>query len=195
MARRKDILAALLVTFVAVGAVQADLMPVSHGDAGAAGKSVASTPKQSPVVDSPLIALPSPEDLVADSFDLHEEQEGTQEAELQTLVDRSNSFDLCLYALIGLGVFRSSQYVKRPSLGFVPEWYHSGAPQQIGHSHAVGPDAFCAATVCFIQPVCGTEDMSAKCLLAALASEGRKSQFTPAALASRGPPLSDPLQC
>ena len=107
---------------------------------------------------------------------------------LQDSASKLDSFDLCLYALVGLGLCRSSHLVKRPSLGFVPEWYHSGAPQQIGHSHAVGPDAFCFAAVCFVQPDSEVDPDIPEHRPGTITSRWRCSQFTPSVLASRAPP-------
>ncbi|UCD51803.1 MAG: hypothetical protein JSW27_04050 [Phycisphaerales bacterium] len=114
-----------------------------------------------------------------------------QAAEVPRLQDSANkldSFDLCLYALVGLGLCRTGHLVKRPSLGFVPEWYHSGAPQQIGHSLAVGPDAFCLATICFVQPDSEVGPDIPQHRRGHITSLWRCSQFTPSVLASRAPP-------
>ncbi len=107
----------------------------------------------------------------------------------QGLTDGSNSFDLCLYALLGLGVCRSGHWVRRSSLGFVPDWYHNGGPFQIGHSLAVSPEILCPAPVyCFVQPDSAGEDSLAPSRPSATVSLWRKSQFAPTVLAPRGPP-------
>jgi hypothetical protein len=107
----------------------------------------------------------------------------------QILTDRQNSLTLCLYALLGLGLCRSAPFVKKLHLGCIPDWYHSGGPSQIGHSFAISPDCLTAApVVCFIQPAGETEDVAPAYFSGAIAALLRKSQFTPTALASRGPP-------
>jgi hypothetical protein len=120
--------------------------------------------------------------------------DGAQKSEIrlsaQTLEDRHGSFDLCLYALVSLALFRSGHYVKKSCLLFVPEWYHNGGPDQIGHSYVVGPDLLrSAAVICFVQPGYFTDDSPPICHPATIVSRWRKSQFTPAAVASRPPPL------
>lgn len=115
-------------------------------------------------------------------------EEGADTPQAISLKDGRGSVDLCLYALIGFGVLRSGHWVKRPSLGFVPEWYHTGGPDQIGHSHAVHPDLICVPTICFVQP-----DVIAEIILhqydqGTILSLVRQSQYTPTVLASRAPP-------
>lgn len=112
------------------------------------------------------------------------------------LKDGRGSLDLCLYTLIGLGLFRSGHWVRRSSLGFVPEW-HSGGPQPIGYSHAVGPDAGSHAVVCLVQPDAAADrwilhpdrrdSLSGLC----------RSQSIPTMLACRAPPhlSSVPTTC
>ncbi len=107
----------------------------------------------------------------------------------QILTNGPGSFNLCLSALIGLGLCSSAHFVKRLSFGFIPEWYHNGGPFQIGHSYAVMPESLCPAPVyCFIQPVCTVEDSLPQYRLRSVVSIWRKSQLTPTVIASRGPP-------
>lgn len=105
------------------------------------------------------------------------------------LSDSQGSLTLCLYGLLGFGAFRSLSCVKKLSFGFVPDWYHSDAPSQIGHSYAIAPDCLCAAPVyCFIQPDGTARDCQPQYLGGMITSLWRQSQFTPLALTSRGPP-------
>ena len=107
----------------------------------------------------------------------------------QSLTNGPGSLSLCLYALMGLGLCSSAHRVKRLSFSFLPEWYHDGGPFQIGHSYAMMPESLCPAPVyCFIQPVCKVEDSFTQYRLGIIVSLWRKSQFTPAVIASRGPP-------
>ena len=113
---------------------------------------------------------------------------GTQPPEI--LADRQNSFDLCLYALIGLGLCRSAPWVKKLSFCQIPDWYHHAGPYQIGHSFAIGPECLGSAAVCFIQPHSVlVEEPLPRCRGEALISLWRKAQFTPTALGSHGPPF------
>jgi hypothetical protein len=105
------------------------------------------------------------------------------------LTEGQGSLSLCLYGLISFGVFRSASSIRKLSFGQIPDWYHTGGPSQIGHSFAISPDCLCSAPVCcFIQPECGAEDCQPQYDRGTIASLLRKSQFTPTALASRGPP-------
>jgi hypothetical protein len=114
---------------------------------------------------------------------------GTQP--LLILTDGAGSFSLCLYALLGLGLCGSGQWLKKISIGCIPEWYHDGGPYQIGHSLAIGPESLCSATVCFVQPEYIAENISPEYYEGTIAPLLRKSLFTPNVLASRGPPETD----
>jgi len=118
----------------------------------------------------------------------------SQTSEMQhplILTSGPGSFNLCLSALMGLGLCSSAHWVKRLSFGFVPEWYHNGGPFQIGHSFAVTPESLCPVPACcFIQPVCTVEDSLPQYRLGTVTSLWRKSQFTPVVIGPRGPPLS-----
>ena len=107
----------------------------------------------------------------------------------QILTDGTNSFNLCLSALIGLGLCSSVNFVKRFSFNFVPEWYHDGGPFQIGHSLAVTPETlYPAPACCFVQPASTAESHIPQYRLRTIMSLWRMSQFTPDVIASRGPP-------
>jgi hypothetical protein len=56
---------------------------------------------------------------------------------LQSFTNGPGSLNLCLSALIGLGLCSSAHFVKKLSFSCLPEWYHNGGPFQIGHSHAI----------------------------------------------------------
>jgi len=110
---------------------------------------------------------------------------------LQILTNGPDSLNLCLSALIGLGLCSSAHWVKKLSFGFVPEWYHNGGPFQIGHSYAVTPESLChAAVYCFVQPVCTVENFltQSQYRLGTIVFLWRKSQFTPTILIPHGPP-------
>ena len=113
--------------------------------------------------------------------------------DVQILSDDSGSFNLCLSALISLGLCGSAQVVKKSSFDFVPEWYHNDGVMQIGHSYALLPN--CQSPVpacCFIQPVSTVTDpfSQRQYHLSTITPLWRDSQFTPCVLASRGPPAS-----
>lgn len=112
----------------------------------------------------------------------------TDSPDAVVLQDGHGSFDLCLYALVGLGLFRSGHWVRGSSLGLTPDWYRGVSPWQIGCSGAAGRDLWRAQTVCFVQP-----DAAIPCPMPNSDREMipllvRASQFVPTVLASRGPP-------
>jgi len=108
----------------------------------------------------------------------------------RTLSDDRSSFDLCLCALISLGVCRSAPFVRKMSFGPIPNGYHNGGPFQIGHSHALGPDLRFAPLCGVVQPDGMIPDRLPRSDRRTTAPWGRESQRTPALPAPRGPPLS-----
>ena len=109
---------------------------------------------------------------------------------LHTLSDKCSSMDFCLYALLGFGLCKSAPWVKKLHFGVVPDWYHSGAPAQIGHSLAIEPNCLCLVAACFVQPDCSVKDFIPQRYLRFVASLWRTSQCTRSILASRAPPLA-----
>jgi hypothetical protein len=99
------------------------------------------------------------------------------------------SANLCLYALVGLGLCSAPHWIRRLHFGHIPEWYHDGGPFQIGHSFAVSPESLRPVPVyCFIQPDDTAEEYIPRHRLGTIVSLWRKSQFSPDVFASRGPP-------
>ena len=192
--RRKLLIAVGLGLLVTTG-VYADMTPVSQSDDKRVQSSNAcrlaelqytnlSSPYNPPSVTEldlwSVEFLPEAKDDVSQTAEIQH---------LQILTNGQGSLNLCLSALIGLGLCSSAHWVKRLSFGFVPEWYHNGGPFQIGHSYAVTPESLCPAPAfCFIQPVCTVEDSLPQYRLGTVTSLWRKSQFTPTILVPRGPP-------
>jgi len=104
------------------------------------------------------------------------------------LVENQSGLGLFLYALMGIGLYRSAPWVKKSSFGLIPDWYHNSGPAQIGHSHVIGPDLCFAPAYGFIQPDSGVKNPMPQHDREIVVSLWWKSQFAPAALASRGPP-------
>jgi len=193
--RRKLLITVGLGLLVTTG-VYADMTPVSRMDAKCEQSSNACrlaelqyTDLSSPYNPPSVTEL----DLWSVKFLPEAKDDDSQSAEiqhLQILTNGQGSLNLCLSALMGLGLCSSAHWVKRISFGFVPEWYHNGGPFQIGHSYAVTPESLCPVPVfCFIQPVCTVEDSLSQYRLRTVVSLWRKSQFTPTVLVPRGPPL------
>ena len=112
------------------------------------------------------------------------------------LQNEPGSLNMCLYALVGLGLCSSVHWVKKTHLSFIPEWYHDGGPGQIGHSFAVSPDTLCPVPVyCFIQPesIIANFLIYNKYRLGTIESLWRNSQFTSDSLSSRAPPIDNEL--
>ncbi len=99
------------------------------------------------------------------------------------------SLQMCLYALLGLGLCKVAPCLNKLSCSAVPEWYHDGGPWQIGHSLAVSPETLNPISVCcFVQPDDTIQLPLANHQYGAMQPLLRKSLFTPCALSSRGPP-------
>jgi hypothetical protein len=196
--RRNEIIPVLIGALALCATVRADMVPLSPTDVGYQTWSQTCVPADllppSPLnscIDSGGVADLDPASV---GFLFEPTQEAGQNRETkpaQILADRQNSFSLCLYALFGLGLCRSAPFVKKFHFGCIPDWYHTGGPAQIGHSFAIAPDCLSPAPVhCFIQPdsIAGTENALPQYCRGTVVSLWRKSQFTPAVLASRGPP-------
>ncbi len=192
--RRKLLITVGLGLIVATG-VYADMTPVSRMDAKYVQSSNACrlaelqyTNLSSPYNPPSVTEL----DLWSVEFFPEAKADVSQTSDIQhpqILTNGPDSLNLCLSALIGLGLCSSAHWVKRISFGFVPEWYHNGGPFQIGHSFAVTPESLCPVPVCcFVQPVCTVEDSLPQYRLGIVVSLWRKSQFTPTVLVPRGPP-------
>jgi len=193
MSKIRGIFAAAVMVSVLAGSVHGDLMPIPVAEAGMEQSVSVSAPPEvdSQAASEPYLVLPGAFDLPSGHLGLLVDAALAEAAEppnVLILTDRSNSFSLCLYALIGLGVFRSAHSIRKPSLGFMPEWYHAGGPHQLGHRHALGPDAVCHARLCFVQPERRPLGLLPQYRRGMMAPLLRISQCTPTVLASRGPP-------
>jgi len=190
---RKHVVAVFAVLVVA-GLVRADMVPLSTLDT--AGQTSVSDCGRADLRHSraPGLFFPSHADSDFWSVEFPAGQnvhvgQTSQAPQPQILVDNTSSLSLCLYALMGLGLCSSAHWVKKHSLGFIPEWYHNGGPFQIGHSLAVTPDNLSITPArCFVQPVIVAEDLIPIYRSMTVRSLWRESQFTPAVIASRGPP-------
>ena len=194
MINGRRVISAVICSLIVTAAVHANMVPVSQQGSGHR--------QPQPVCNkinlynnnfTDLYKFPNITDLSSLSVGFlsqaNTDIEQTSEIQHLTLTNGPGSISLCLSALIGLGLCSSTHFVKRLSFSFVPEWYHSGGPFQIGHSHAITPESLCTTAVCcFVQPVCTAEGSLPIYRLGSIMSLWRKSQFTPAVLASRGPP-------
>ena len=195
MIQRRKLITSVIGVLVITSAVYADMVPVSRLDAecGQPAHVCGQADHQYTNLSS-LSDFPSVTDLNSWSIEFLPEAntDVSQTSEMQhphSLTNGPGSFNLCLSALIGLGLCSSAHFVKRFSFSFVPEWYHNGGPFQIGHSHAIMPESLCPVPVCcFVQPVCTVEDSLPQYRRRTVISLWRKSQFTPTILVPRGPP-------
>lgn len=190
MINSRRIISAIICGLIFTAAVRAGMVPVSQQYAQSRqGKSVCDK------VDFNSYNFPQVADLDPWSFRyltqvISDDEQISEIEHLQSFTNGPDSLNLCLSALIGLGLCSSVHFVKRISFSFVPDWYHNGGPFQIGHSFAISPEYLCPIAVCcFVQPICFVEGHFIKCSQRVIMSFWRKSQFTPDVIASRGPPL------
>lgn len=197
MIRGRKVVVASLMAFAMTVGVYADMMPIPGADScPASAPRLCDHPDPSHADGPDLIFefIPASLDLLplACSVGLPVEIDSTSPAGPTVVIlsqDRS-SLDLCLYALVSLGLCHSGRWVRKASLGFVPDWYHSGGPFQVGHSTAVSPDRLCPVPVCcFIQRDGTADHPLSPSRTDAIASLRHPSQHTPASLISRGPPI------
>lgn len=187
MVSRRKTITALVLALVLTAGVRADMMLVSRLGDGPARPSldVPSSP-----IGPAIVELGPRRAAFVRRADVDVEPTGATQPPLRLLHHDWGSLDLCLYSLVGLGLCKSVRWVRRLSVGSIPDWYHAGGPSQVGHSHAVGPDCLCSAAACFVHPDDRAEDFMLPYRLAISPSLRRKSEFTPAVVASRGPPVS-----
>lgn len=197
MIQGRKIAIAVFMAFAATGVVYGDMMPATRLDRPPVPPTSSASPAASESSDESTwsadrgmanLALPS----FASCVELSVTTEQVDAAQpLGILPHDRGSVDLCLYALLGLGLCRSGQLARRSTLGFIPGWYHAGGPYQIGHSHAVGPETLCPIPLyCFIQPDAEVDDVLSSSRLGAFASLPEPAQYVPAGIISRGPPVS-----
>jgi len=194
MVRQGGVVVIAAAVLAVAGLVRADMMPVSGWEVGLHSAGCVTFPDPSPqtLPSDASCAFPRPEAWTAYVTGLPAATQGRETVDSpapRLLIDHSNSFDLCLYALMGLGVLRSGTWVRRSSLGSIPEWYLSGVSPQIGHSHVAGPDLLCRAAVGFVRP---DDAIDLNVILRHgrdIVSLWRCAQFTPAVLAGRAPPM------
>ena len=176
--------------------VHADMMPVSRLDAGRVQASCVREPIGPQDSRSSTLHVGWPVtgglDSLALGSSLHVDADAGSVGEtqpVQVLDDDQSSLSLCLYALMGFGLCRTAPWVKKLHFGGIPDWYHHGGPFQIGHSQAISPDCLCHAPACFVQPDSAADPHIPQYHFAIVVARWRNSQFTPAVLASRAPPV------
>lgn len=198
MIERRSIIPVFALALVLAAAVRADMVPVCRSDTECRqtvriGDRTCLPPANSPEAYASLTGSVDLGSLPI-GFLPDGEMDAGQTCETRPvppLTEGQGSLSLCLYGLISFSVFRSASSIRKLSFGQIPDWYHTGGPSQIGHSFAISPDCLRSAPACcFIQPECGAEDCQPQYCQGTIASLWRKSQFTPTALASRGPPPS-----
>ena len=187
-------LTALVGGFVISASVRADMVPIDAGTEVRQAAHVCSEVSAQPAVSAGLFDYQSLTDFKPEPIEFSAEAgsdlgQRSHTRPPQILTDGQSSLSLCLSALIGLGLCSSAHCLKKLHFGFIPEWYHSGGPSQIGHSLAVNPDSICPVPAyCFVQPTHAAEDLIPQYRSGTIVSHWRKSQFTPDVIASRGPP-------
>jgi hypothetical protein len=105
------------------------------------------------------------------------------------LADRQNSFGLCLYGLMGLGLCESIPWACK-HVRAVPAWYHRGCPFSSRPCLVISAKSFRAEpTTYFLQSDDAPEDNMAQSRPETVVSLRRTSIFTPTVQSARGPPL------
>ena len=197
MISRRRLITAMIGAFLMSVAVRADMVPIGRCDTGHRQDSSVCVQSEIPSANRSFLS-DSP---VLGDFDVRTVQfqpeinaHGERPAQAPPLIELAggpSSVSLCLYALMSLGLCSAPHWIKKLHLGHLPEWYHDGGPFQIGHSFAATPESLCALQACYFNPPSDTaEDFLPQHRQRTIISLWRKSQFTPEAIASRGPPLS-----
>ena len=99
------------------------------------------------------------------------------------------SFSLVLTAFGSLGAWRLGRSAKKFHFSSFPDWYHTGGPSQLGHSHALDLDA--APAVCRLESA-GLDPHPVRRPLRRMTDFHRQSQSLRDAVSPRAPPLSMP---
>jgi hypothetical protein len=196
MQGRRRSQAILFAVLVLSGTACADMMPAWWPDAGSvATGTIGSQADLQPVDTANLVASLSFTELDSRSVTFLPEagvdviQARITQSPAQVFANDRSSLELCLYALLGFGLCRSAPCLKKVHIGFVPDWFHSGGPQQIGHSHVLDWNSLSSPPVCLVQPECPVGMCSSQYGQGDNVSLWRESQFTPCVSAPRGPPL------
>jgi hypothetical protein len=197
MANWRSLTSVVIVVITFSPFVRADIMPMSETDGQnsiALNASFCRTVLQKPDSLRPFnYPVTADLDLWSIKFSLDNNADISHTPDIQpsiTLSEGPSSLNLCLSALLSLGLCNSFHWIRKIHLGSIPEWYHNGGPLQIGHSHALCPITLCPIPVnCFIQPVRPVGYSLPQYCLKATIPLWRESQFTPTVLASRPPPF------
>ena len=140
MNRWKAILG-LAVILVSTAALRADMANASYAGASTMSLDIAAPadPGHRPAATSKSLRLDSlcvtlPDELPGDSAD------ATDHPAVRALPPAHGSLTLFLSAVGGLGAWHLGRSARKFRLGFIPAWYHSGGPGQVGHVLALNPD-------------------------------------------------------
>ncbi len=120
---------------------------------------------------------------------------GRPSPEMLELTESSGSLGICIYTILGLGLLRYAPQMRKFSFAFVPEWYSTTGPFQIGHKHAIAPHCLPTTPSAIIRPQKAGNDALPKYIRNMLAPIVRESVFTPTVLHPRGPPRTHPDHC
>jgi len=196
MPSRRQSQAVIVAVLVLAGIASADMMPAWRPDSGSmATGAVDSRGDLQPVDGANQFAGLSLTELDCRDVAFLPEtnadvtQAGRAQLPAQVFADDRSSLELCLYALLGLGLCTSAPCMKKVHIGFAPDWFHSGGAHQVGHSYAIEWDSLSSPPVCYVQPDYSPERLSTHYHEGTMVSLLRGSQFTPGTLAYRGPPL------
>ena len=193
---RRRLITAIFGAFLVSVVARAEMVPICHFDAEYRQDSSVGVQSENPLTNQSGLYGCS----ILDDFGLKDVQievetdidvePPTQTQPMMELAGGLSSINLCLCALMSLGLCSAPHWIKKLHLGHLPEWYHDGAPFQIGHSFAATPESLCTLHVCDFNPPNNdsVDDFLPQFRRREVISLWRESQFTPDSIASRGPP-------
>jgi len=183
-------------TMVVSRAVRADMVPLSDRDIGSQCTTMVTSdcPAESVLDDSVLFSC-----LVAVDLDrlpvgpLVDAQTGVAQADtsqpLCILADQQDSLGLSLYALLFVGLCKAASHMKIVSIVAVPACWRDGSWFEIAHRLNLSPGDLYRVCASFVSSDRRTKDSLPRYRQETIGASWRDSQFTPIALAPRGPPL------
>lgn len=195
MVKRKAISVVIVGALALAARLRADMMPVSLPDIGSGALASILGPTESPPIELrslPVCLNAVDRDLSPIRFLLPADSEigrDSQTPRTYILRDDRSSFDLCLFALIGLGLCRLAPLSRKLSFSLISDCCHDDDPYPTGHGQAIGPDLRFTPALCVVQPDCRMPESLPPYDWEVTAILGRRSQCVPISHAARGPPL------
>lgn len=184
----KAIILGAAVVFISTVTVCADMVGTSCVDARMTGYGISTRAEANgqPAATSEPVRLGSldmtlPSEIPTNSTDAE------QPPAVRSLPPAPGSLTLFLSALGGMGAWQLGRSARRFHLGFIPDWYHTGGPVQVGHVSAINPDLTAPAVINLFHEPAGEQPL--RLLLRRALPLRFRTQCTPALATPRAPPL------